>query len=376
MTKQEYLLDLKEALSSYPEDFKEEILEAFEAHFQDALDSGLSEDQAIDELGSIDEVMENIRMMNGDLDTIARTSDPRDIIKENMSALQKNIKEITKSISEVVNQNIDISFSTRVNDLKDRIKSNFNFEVRERLVIDGNFDILMKDGNTLSCDFSPHNSIFTKIIPDLQFSSDDTTTYISLNEGGGELELTIPKDVKEIVINSRSGDVEVNNLRLESIDINSNSGDYYLSNVDASTIVLKTKSGDIELRNVASLKLNASSISGDLSVRGSIQDILAVSTSGDIDVTSQNTSSLITKSVSGDIDIDVVGSYGKVEGYTVSGDIDMKVPNKDMTLYANTISGDIDIYADYRNPTKSQYIIGEGKAEVSLETKTGDITVR
>ena len=376
MTKQEYLLNLKEALSSYPEDFKEEILEAFEAHFQDGLDSGLSEDEVIDELGSIEEVMDNIRMMNGDLESINRAPDPRDTIKENMTALQKNIKEITKSISEVVNQNIDISFSTRVNDLKDKVKSNFNFEVRERLVIDGNFDININKGSTLSCDFYPHNSIFTKFIPDLSFSSDDTTTYIILKEGGGELELTIPSDVKEIIINSRSGDVDINDLSLENIEIVSNSGDYYLANVEAINISLKSKSGDIELNNVKAHKVNASSISGDINITGDSLDIVATSTSGDIDADLLDITSLVAKSVSGDIDIDIKGSYRKVEGYTVSGDVDMQVNYADMTLYANTISGDIDIYPDYNSLGKSQYIIGEGRAQVSLETKSGDISIR
>ncbi len=376
MTKQEYLLDLKEALASYPNDFKEEILEAFEAHFQDALDSGLSEEEAISELGSIEEVMENIKMMNGDLESVSRATDPRDTIKDNMSAIQKNIKELTKSISEVVNQNIDLSFSTRINDFKENIKSNFNFEVRERLVIEGNFDINMRKGNTLACDFTPHNNIFTKIIPDLKFSSDDTTTYIKLNEGGGELDLTIPEAVRKIIINSKGGDVDVSGLCLENIEINSNSGDYYLSNVNAENISLKSKSGDIDLNDVSAPNINASSISGDININGDSQNTIATSTSGDIDVTLLDNVLLITKTVSGDIDIDLKGSYEKVEGYTVSGDVDMQVAYADMTLVAHTISGDIDLPSMYKRMSNTTYIIGEGNAEVSLETKSGDIIVR
>ena len=63
MTKNEYLNALKERLRNYPFDLRKEVLDAFEGHFEEGLNSGETEEEIIESLGTVDEVMENIRMM-------------------------------------------------------------------------------------------------------------------------------------------------------------------------------------------------------------------------------------------------------------------------------------------------------------------------
>ena len=54
MNKQEYLSALRERLSNYSPAFIDEITEAFEEHFIEGESEGLSEEEVIDTLGSVD----------------------------------------------------------------------------------------------------------------------------------------------------------------------------------------------------------------------------------------------------------------------------------------------------------------------------------
>ena len=58
-----YLAALNQALANYSPSFKKDILDAFEAHFQEGISEGRSEEEIMNDLGTIDDVIENIHMM-------------------------------------------------------------------------------------------------------------------------------------------------------------------------------------------------------------------------------------------------------------------------------------------------------------------------
>jgi uncharacterized membrane protein len=66
MTKQEYLNALRRSLYGYPEDFRKDIIDAFEGHFLEGFAQGQTEEEIVENLGTVEEVMENIHMMNGE----------------------------------------------------------------------------------------------------------------------------------------------------------------------------------------------------------------------------------------------------------------------------------------------------------------------
>ena len=70
MTKNEYLAALNQALANYSPSFKKDILDAFEAHFQEGISEGRSEEEIMNDLGTIDDVIENIHMMGGEKETV------------------------------------------------------------------------------------------------------------------------------------------------------------------------------------------------------------------------------------------------------------------------------------------------------------------
>ena len=49
---------------------RDSILDAFEAHFQEGISEGRSEEEIMNDLGTIDDVLENIHMMGGEKETV------------------------------------------------------------------------------------------------------------------------------------------------------------------------------------------------------------------------------------------------------------------------------------------------------------------
>ena len=65
MSRQEYMSKLIEALSSFDEDIRTEIINDYEDHFVNGLKSGKSEDEIAEELGSIEELVSDLNALSG-----------------------------------------------------------------------------------------------------------------------------------------------------------------------------------------------------------------------------------------------------------------------------------------------------------------------
>ena len=69
MSRQEYMKNLIEALSEFDEDIREEIINDYEDHFVNGAKSGKSEDEIANELGSIDELVSDLKALSGSGET-------------------------------------------------------------------------------------------------------------------------------------------------------------------------------------------------------------------------------------------------------------------------------------------------------------------
>ncbi|MBR4161934.1 MAG: DUF4097 family beta strand repeat protein [Solobacterium sp.] len=391
MTKVEYLAQLRMSLSDYPEDFQNEILSDFEDHFMDGMEQGKSEQEIMDELGTVEDVLENIRMMH-DLPG-------KDPLRQNLEELSGTLFDALQSVSSVVIDGLNSAVTNISENKEDRLSSNSGtLSNPAKIAIyagTSNCDILMRYGTQLSYQFQPVFSLFSSKQAELEIQEDNTTEFL-VHNGSAKLLLTIPDTVQSIQIQSSSGDCTFRDIACAELDIRTFSGDISAEEIQCDTMTLKASSGDIKIKRVNASNIALSAKSGDIEAERCHGDIQADSLSGDIDIKSHEgnhvtakitsgdldidttATEVIAKSISGDIDIRCSSPLMYLKAETKSGDIDIKSKNKDYTATLSTVSGSLankaHLPADKLN--KRNITVGDGIGEITLLSVSGDITIR
>jgi hypothetical protein len=399
MTKQDYLNALREKMRGYPADFQNEICEAFEGHFAEGLENGQSEDEIIDSLGTVDDVMENIRMMN--LGNEARDQ-RQENLRSSLDSLSSSLHDTIRSVSSIVTDSVNMAVKN-IESYKAEEKANESegkLDVTDGTVLKikgtrrGALDVFLDTGSTLSFRFKPSRSLFSSSCASLQVSQSEGTVLFEADDNA-HLWLEIPEEVEEIRINLLSGDVEVRNLTLKSLQGRTVSGDWEFDDCRIRLLSVDTKSGDIDLDDTECADIELVSYSGDLSLQKTSGNLEAKTASGDIDLDRHRADRLKAESMSGDLDVYAVSP--QIELITVSGDIELnsggraesisctatsgdicaRIGDTDYTAVLRTVSGDISNETDLPEVKRSskEYVIGDGLASVMLRSTSGDISL-
>ena len=162
---------------------------------------------------------------------------------------------------------------------------------------------------------------------------------------GAPIRIEVPDgQMKEIELNSRSGDVECSCAMALKMTVRSTSGEIRLDPVTektAETLTVSTVSGDANVHGSA-LDAEISSMSGDVSADGVFEKLQMKSTSGDADFTG-SVMELTVSSISGDADVTVENTTVKeITAKSTSGDVEISLPAGLRGIHAecSTISGD------------------------------------
>ena len=83
MTKLQFILSLNDRLSGFPKDEVEERLNFYSEMIEDRMEDGLTEEEAVNAVGSIDEIVSQIKTEN----SIPKNSDPKPKTNKKMSVL-------------------------------------------------------------------------------------------------------------------------------------------------------------------------------------------------------------------------------------------------------------------------------------------------
>ena len=419
MTKQDYIKELKHGLSRYPQDFQNDILETFEEHFAAGLASGQSEEQVMNNLGTIEEVLTNIKEME---DTPVNLVDLK---KQQKKEAPKETKE-TKTYSDSEQLNKDLSDLGRIikdtvksvgSTLKDSFKDYKDSDENEgdlvyiddpeavkNLTISAKntaVDISIEKGDQLAYRFQNGKSIFSVNANQLLSGvSEDTLVFEVSNPSGGgigflntSLTIYLPSKLDDIKIASSSGDfdmsevefnslvykamssdISLDNLKAETITLQTTSGDYDLEDIQADSISISTRSGDAELNDVTgTLKIDCTS--GDIMIDDHTDgDLFIKSISGDIEAQT-NASNISIVAVSGDIELDSEGTIDNISIDSKSGDIACTVDDDNYTANIYSLSGDILNHTGHKvqRINKHEVEIGNGEGKVQLKSLSGDI---
>ena len=175
-----------------------------------------------------------------------------------------------------------------------------------------------------------------------------------------------------------------------SVSINAASGDVHAEGAKVKSLSVKLASGDVELRDTAAeVKMSLLTASGDIDIKNAETPELTVGTaSGDVEADSVSCGSLAVRTASGDITLEETRAAGKLSLTSVSGDIDVSLTSPCRAVSADSVSGDVtlelsggaELYTVVtRTNTGDVSVDGEasfGENSVKVKTLSGDIDVK
>lgn len=184
-----------------------------------------------------------------------------------------------------------------------------------------------------------------------------TLDELEVSVASAEMEV---RDVsaEEVELSSASGKINFSLGGMRSLSVDTASGGVVANVTDAGKCEFESASGalDLRLRNVSECSFDTASGRVDLDVSGAIKEIEGDTASGRINLTCDTTPD-------------------RCELETASGKVGLTLPkNADFKLSLDTASGDFDCDLPIRK-NGGNYICGEGKAYISIDTASGDVHI-
>ncbi|MDN5337532.1 MAG: hypothetical protein PWQ20_602 [Thermotogaceae bacterium] len=150
------------------------------------------------------------------------------------------------------------------------------------------YDVILGD------DYPEYKPIINRLNKNLEirFQKKSNKTFLDfLNLRSFDVEkvyVEVPEDkILNLVIKKVSGNVELENLNVSSLNFSGVSGELECENITADKVSISLVSGDVNLDGLNSKKINLSSVSGDVKINRiaeAIQEISGSTVSGDIDL--------------------------------------------------------------------------------------------
>lgn len=225
---------------------------------------------------------------------------------------------------------------------------------------------------------------------ELSVTTSGSSVEIGTRSSGGmtrveRLEVHVPFGTR-VRVNNGNGDVEISGTR-GPVEATTFNGDITLADV-ADRLDVKTFNGDISVTNLVG-RLSVGASNGDVRLRDIRGEIQVGTLSGDIEMSGITSSNVQAKTMSGRIAYDgTVERTGEYSFNAFSGEIDMAIPrDAGASLTVSTFSGSIDS-PDFpltlkpgarSRESKGQsmtFDLGSGGARISLESFSGEITIR
>ena len=130
---------------------------------------------------------------------------------------------------------------------------------------------------------------------------------------------------------------------LDKIKLSLVAGDLDLSLASARLIEAQSVSGNVKLLDIAANEITTKSVSGDVSLyNASCDKLTAYSTSGDCEIKRSKAQSIKAGSISGDIEL--LSDFNSCDLSTTSGDIDITTEDKGFSLTLQSTTGDSTVF--------------------------------
>lgn len=339
MNKDEYLKRLKNRLNDLNIDGKDEIYNDFTNHFEIGHQNGLSDEELIENLGSIDEVLESYESL----------SKQEKITVDHHNQTKEFTNKITRVEVQARHANTTLKHS---NDNGFHVDLHKDGKLPERL------------NHTLTA-YQEEETFFVNVLPIFPYKS----------HGDYKLSIQVPKDLDTIHLNSSSGDLHGGDLIIHQIKIHSASGDIYLDDIHTEQLSMEVASSDVNI-NKLSGNCEIKSASADVRITKSYgKKLIYNNASGDLDIDADYLN-IKLNNVSGDVNAEFK-TVEQMNVSTTSGDINVRIDNDDnLSIETHSLSGDCDVYLKgkevitHRNQS---VLLGEPTTHIKLNTVSGDI---
>lgn len=231
---------------------------------------------------------------------------------------------------------------------------------------------------------------------DFSFSGSDSHIVIEIKHKGGndwswfgsngpredtDLDVKVPRGAS-LEVDGVSADVRVEGITgSKELDVESVSGDVEVQG-DAERVEVTSVSGDARVTSNTK-RARLETVSGDLTARGISGNLSAESVSGRMTLEASQLDDADLSTVSGDVELDVGAvTGGRIRIESMSGEVEIAVPaNLSARIEAETFSGSI--RSDFGKVEEGdgpgshlKATAGGGDAELSLESFSGDLTIR
>ncbi len=375
MTRTEYLRILQEKLERFNMELQREIMEDYEQHFAEGLSLGKTEEEIIQELGSIEDMIQAIPEQDN-LREMAQTFPEENVNQESEgrayeSAAYEGIYRqiaVQGMMADVILEKstdgkVNVEYENNGSAAAQQRYRLYHYEQNGVLYV-GIKDCgsqekkkLMLFGKTILT-YDGGFEVFTDM--QLRIGIPEGVDTLEASVSSGDIEV---KDINvgKLTVKSASGDAEIENIKTRELWVQTASGDMELSNVMSVTTNLQAASGDIDADNVMACKLSAGTGSGDVAIVGGVEECTIKTGSGEVELQAERGAKSITVSTgSGDVSIDIFGVNG-------------------VEIFANTGSGEYSLYGadgSRQQGSGGSFHMGSGDCKVNVRTGSGDAEVR
>ena len=421
MNKQEYMYNLFEALRPFDEDVRNEIISDYEEHFADGLANGKTEEQIVEELGSIDELIADLKELKGKgSDKKGFDFDSMDISKA-ADSLVKGIANFVGSVAGTVTKGAEKmgeGFADGASDFADSFSKGVTNAAKEvynkgsefakdlsesykatRNTADGTTDATTEEGSGSSADcneiviegdcaniyvtaspdnvarvhYTNHGTANQQLAYAFECYQKGSTLYgiakrknlgltnffRSLTSPRIDLNVEVPRDYKAVTFKTASGEIRVEGISARTAVVGDVSGNIEIKTCGFETLKANNISGDITIDGVNSDVITAEAVSGSVRTAASVAELKTVTTSGRTNIITRNVEKIQSNSVSGSIEMTLDGADG-------------------FNANASSVSGRINLLCGDSNVTgakSGKYNLGSGRVQIKASTVSGSLRI-
>ncbi len=315
----------------------EELMNNCQEHYQDLISRGLSEDEAVGEVVESLKGMKDLIAQYPKRETVSAPAEPEETGSSWVFTGADSLRAETSDQDLYVSPSADGAIHIYCDDPEGLTAEMTGSTVRvkgaEKVRKAASSAFEMPEGEEIT--FAGLLNMVGKAIRNV------ATSFTS----GAPIRIEVPDgQMKEIELNSRSGDVECSCAMARKMTARSTSGEVRLdpeTEKTAETLTVSTVSGDATVHGSA-LEAEISSMSGDVSADGVFEKLQMKSTSGDADFTG-SVLDLTVSSISGDADVTVENTTVRnISAKSTSGDVEITLPEGLRGIHAecSTVGGD------------------------------------